>query len=365
MSYRVVAKKNLLVLILILLLSGPGCRFSYILHAAAGQYRLIHDSVLIEEALISDSLEPEHKGRLRLVALIKEFGEKELGLKKTQNYQTVYLKSRQSPIYTVSASPKDQLARISWWFPVVGNMPYLGFFDLQGAKKEKNRLITRGLDVSIGVAEAYSTLGWFKDPVTLNLLTGSMVDLTETILHEMTHTTLYVKNKGEFNEGLANLVGKVSATSFMKRTYGPSHPFTIKAENNLGDARVFSSFLTSLFDKLEGIYDSNKSYQRKLIEREKIFEASLKEFSRIQGLLDNERYRYFGESGLNNAYLMSIGLYNRHFHFFESLLTERESSVREMLVYLQKIAGEGGDIMEKIRKDLDQHVTKSSNHFQG
>ena len=347
------AKKSLLVLISILIFSGPGCRLSYILHAAAGQYRLLHDSVLIEEALKSDSLESGQKELLRLVASIKEFGEKGLGLKKTRNYHTVYLKSPQSPIYTVSASPKDQLVMVTWWFPVVGNMPYLGFFDLKEADKEKNRLIAKRLDVSVGVAEAYSTLGWFKDPVTLNLLTGSTVDLTETILHEMTHTTLYVKDQGEFNEGLANLVGKVSALSFMKRSYGPSHPFTIEAKKNLEDARLFSTYLNSLFYKLEAIYDSYKSYQEKLNQREKIFKTSLKEFSRIKDRLQTERYKCFGESGLNNAYLLSVGLYNRHFHLFESLLTEKGDSVREMLVYLKKIAEEGGNLLERIKRDLD------------
>jgi predicted aminopeptidase len=349
-SYRISALvQKISIITLTLALSCSGCQFRYILYAASHQYRLIRDSVKVEDALQGDLIESGHKTRLRLVATIKDFGEKELGLKKTLNYQTVYLKSDQPTIYILSASPKDSLIMSSWWFPIVGDMPYLGFFDLEGARKEKDRLVKKGLDVNIGVAEAYSTLGWFKDPVTLNLLERSTVELTETILHEMTHNTMYIKGQGEFNEGLANLVGKVGALSFMRKTYGDTHPFTIEAENNLVDERLFSSFLASLLEKLDLLYKSDITYQEKLVEREKIFKKSLKEFADIQVNFKTDRFKGFGESGLNNAYLMSIGLYNRHFKLFEEAMMEDGNSVENMLNHLQKMADEGSDMLEGMK----------------
>ena len=337
------------VIILILVLYCSGCRFTYVLHAASHQYRLIHDSVKVEDALRSDFLESDYKTRLRLVAAIKNFGEKELGLKKTQNYESVYLETDQPPVYIVSACPKDRLVRTLWWFPIVGNMPYLGFFNLESAKEERERLTKKGLDVSIGAADAYSTLGWFKDPVTFNLLKRSTVELTETILHEMTHTSLFIKDQAEFNEGLANLVGKVGALFFMRKTFGNDHPFTIEAENNLADERIFSSFLASLLEKLESLYNSDIAYQEKLVEREIIFTVSLKEFDDIRSDFKTNRYNGFGKTGLNNAYLMSIGLYNRHFKLFESVLIKNENSIDYMLNYFRKMADEGGDMIERIK----------------
>ena len=171
-----------------LILFCSGCDVAYLFHAAVGQFRLLNGSIPIHEALDNNTLTPDQEARLRLVAQIKAFGENELGLKKTQNYETVYIDSPQHPIYMVSASLKDRFCRKTWWFPVVGDMPYLGFFDLDSAKEEQEKLIRENLDVSIGVADAYSTLGWFQDPVTLNLIQGSTPDLAETILHEMTHT---------------------------------------------------------------------------------------------------------------------------------------------------------------------------------
>jgi predicted aminopeptidase len=327
--------------------SASGCHLGYILHAARGQFQLVHESVPVEDALKADSLDLRQKDRLRLVAKIKAFGETQLGLKKTQNYQTVYLKSRLNPIYTVSASPKDRLTRITWWFPVVGNVPYLAFFELERAREEREKLAKKDLDVIVSAAAAYSTLGWFNDPVTLNLLEGSTVDLVDTILHEMTHTTLYVKGQGAFNEGLAVLVGRYGSIQFFEKYYGPSHPFTMEAGQILEDERVFSSFLASLFEELERLYNSPLSYQEKLQKREKIFSTALEEFKNIEDRLKTDRFTHFGNTKLNNAYLMSIGLYHRNFHLFEAVLKKKDGSIRDTLSFFEEMAGEGGDLLEK------------------
>jgi len=349
-SYRFSAlARKISVIALIMILPLSGCRFTYILHAASNQFRLMHNSINVDDALKGDSLEADHKRRLEMVAGIKDFGEKELCLKKTQSYQTVYIESAQPLVYTISASPKDSLSRISWWFPIVGDMPYLGFFDLKKAEKEKEKLISKGLDVSIGVAVAYSTLGWFKDPLTLNLLEESTVELTETILHEMTHSTLYIKGQAEFNEGLANLVGKAGALSFMKMSFGDTHPFTIEAENSIADERMFSSFLDSLLEKLEQLYTSDITYDEKLAQREKIFTSSLDEFDNIRKNFKTDRFNSFGRYGLNNAYLMSIALYHRHFRQFESVLNQNNNSICDMLSYFGKRANEDTEMLRMIK----------------
>jgi predicted aminopeptidase len=357
-----IMKKSIIVGIVILTFLGSGCRLSYLIHAGAGQFRLLYHSIRVEDALQDDSLSPEQKDRLRLVARIKDFGEKELGLKQTKNYQKIYLKSHHPPIYTVYAAPKDRLIRITWWFPVVGNMPYLAFFNPESAQTEKNRLLKKNLDVTLGVADAYSTLGWFKDPVTLNLIEGSTVGLVDTILHEMTHTTLYVKGQGEFNEGLAVLVGKVGAHLFLEKNYGPAHPFTIKAKESIEDERIFSSFLAWLLNRLEHVYDSPLPYQQKLTAREEIFLASLEDFNQLRDTLQTGRFTYFGRAGLNNAYLLSVGLYHRHFHLFEAVLRQKENSFRETLTFFRRLAREKGDLLEETRIWLNRQSVSFPEH---
>ena len=321
-----------------LFLSTTGCSLPYVYHTAKGQYQLLHGSIPVEEALTGETLGSKESEKLRLVALVKAFGEEKLGLKKTDNYQTVYLESNQAPIYTLTASPKDCLKQVTWWFPIVGRMPYLGFFDLKKAEKKKEKLLSKDLDVFMGVAAAYSTLGWFKDPVTMNLLEGSTLDLVETILHEMTHTTLYLKGEGEFNEGLAVLVGKAGAVEFFESNYGPLNPLTIEARNSMADERVFSLFMDSLLHELDQLYKSPISYQEKLIRREKIFDSFLDRFVEIRRQLQTNYFTHFGIVELNNAYLMAIGLYHRNFTLFEALLKEKNHSVKETILYLRESA---------------------------
>ncbi|MBL7225537.1 MAG: aminopeptidase [Desulfobacteraceae bacterium] len=336
-------KKRTILAILVLILFCAGCDLAYLFHAAAGQFRLLNDSIPIEEALNKGSLTSAQEARLRLVARIKDFGEKELGLKKTGNYETVYLCSPLRPIYTVSASPKDRLSQKTWWFPIVGDMPYLGFFDLESAKEERDRLIKERLDVSLSIADAYSTLGWFKDPVTMNLIEGSTPDLVETILHEMTHTTLYLKGQGAFNEGLAVLVGKVGAFLFLQEVFGPSHPFTEEAKGSIEDERLFSRFLAALMHELEQLYNSPISYQDKLARREEVFAGSLEEFKHIRERFKTDRFVHFGKRPLNNAYILSVGLYHRNFDLFEAVLEKKGGSIREMLLFFKALSKEKGD----------------------
>lgn len=348
----------LIVLALALLVAG--CRLGYVLQAANGQYEILSESVPLEEGLQSTSLTPDERRLLGLVPQIKRFGEEALGLNETENYQTVYLKSDNPPIYTISASPKDRLTRLTWWFPIVGKMPYLGFFDLEKARAEKDKFLKQDLDVIIGRAEAYSTLGWFKDPVTLNLIKGTPLELVETIIHEMTHTTLYVKGQGEFNEGLALLIGKMGALSFFEKNYGHDHPLTLEARKSIQDETIFSPFLNSVLERLEQLYDSSLSYPDILKGREKIFAASLKDFHHLEKKLQTGRFIPFGSRKLNNAYLMAIALYHRHFRLFEAVYRENGSDVRKTIHFLQGLSDNHDDPLVQMKKWLEERGAKTS-----
>jgi predicted aminopeptidase len=349
---RIAGTLQTLFTLLPVLFFTTGCQTSYLFHAAAGQFRFLYHAVPVEEALQQDSLLAAEKRRLSLVPLIKAFGENELGLKKSDNYETINLKD-QSPVYTVSASPKDKLALVTWWFPVAGHVPYLGFFDLEAARMERDRLLAKDLDTFVGRAEAYSTLGWFKDPLSLNLIQGSDLNLVETVLHEMTHTTLYVKGQGEFNEGLAQLIGKRGALLFLEQTFGPSHPATLEARDSISDEILFSTFLGSLLSELDILYkDPQMSYGQKLSEREKIFAHHLEKFNGVKGLMRTERFANFGQAGLNNAYLMSVALYHRHYALFETVLSRKGNSVKDLLLFFRILSEEKGNLIDKTRQWL-------------
>lgn len=354
------AKKAHYAVLFFLLITAAGCQLGYLIQAANGQYTLLSESVPLEEGLQSASLGPAERQRLALVPEVKAFGERALGLKKTGSYQSVYLKSSRPPVYTLSASPEDRLSRVTWWFPIVGDMPYLGFFELEKAKQEKEKLLDKGYDVVIGRADAYSTLGWFKDPVTLNLIEGSTLELVQTILHEMAHTTLYVKGQPEFNEGLAVMVGQMGALSFFEEKYGSRHPLAVEARKSIQDERIFSTFLSSVMERLEILYASPLSYQEKLRARETVFSDALKEFDHIKKKLQTDRFFAFGSQKLNNAYLMVIGLYHRHFNLFETVLRENGGDTGKTLLFLKNLSDRNGDLLEQMQKWVQERGAKVS-----
>jgi predicted aminopeptidase len=348
-----VTRRNLpLFLSLVSVILFAGCGVGYVFHAAAGEMHLLSNAVPVDQALKSDSLNRTQKDRLLLVSRIKEFGEKELGLKKTSNYETIYLGSDQPPVYTVMAAPKDSLSLVTWWFPLVGRMPYLGFFDLKEAQKEKQSLLDKNLDVVMGRAEAFSTLGWFKDPLTMNLINGSELDLAQTILHEMTHTTLYVRGQGEFDEGLAQIVGKRGALLFFEKTCGPYNPLTVEAKASMEDERLFSLYLISVLKELDGLYRSPLSFDEKLREREKVFHRRSEEFNALKSRLKTTQFIHFGQVPFNNAYLMAVGLYHRNYPLFDAVLKKKGNSVKEMLTFFEGLAEKDSNLIEATRNWL-------------
>jgi predicted aminopeptidase len=306
-------------------------------------------AIPVEEALDKRSLGPREKGHIQLVAQVKTFAVRELGLKETNNYETVYIESNRFPLYTLSASPKDRLDRVTWWFPIVGRVPYLGFFSLDKAQEKGKKLIEKDLDIFIGAADAYSTLGWFQDPLTLNLITGHTVPLVETIIHEMTHTTLYVKGQTEFNEGLAQIIGKVGAYQFFKSQYGPHHQNTLEAYHAIEDERVFARYLADLFDLLSKAYNASRPYEQKLQERDKIFSHFRERYKIVKTGLKTPQFKGFDRVPLNNAYLLAVGLYHRHFAVFEAVLRSQGYAIPDMLFYFENLAAQEKDILKSVQ----------------
>ena len=339
-------------IILFFLLSLSGCRISYLFHVAKGQIELLNGSVPINEALDTEPFTQDQRNKLLLVSRIKAFGEKDLGLEKTNNYETVYPRSGRNPIYMVSASKKDAFSLKTWWFPIVGDLPYLGFFDLKKAREERTRLVDENMDVFLGRAEAYSTLGWFQDPVTMNLIDGTTPRLVNTLLHEMSHATLYVNGQGAFNEGLAVLVGKVGAVRFFEKAFGAEHPFTIEARDALADERLFSGFLNGFMVEVEDVYNLQVGYEAKMRFRTEVFEAYHDRFEVLKKDFKTREFVHFAIIPPNNAYLMTVALYHRHFNLFEAVLRKEGGSVKKIIGFLKDFSKKEGNLIELLQKAI-------------
>jgi predicted aminopeptidase len=254
-----------LVLLVLPLLSG-----CYILTQGYGQLRLLLDSRRIDDLLADPSVPDATKQKLLFVREVKSFGEHELGLSASSNYESFYDTKGQPITYIVSACRKDRFEPYTWWFPIVGDVPYKGFFSKDDARSEAQALEKEGYDVSVGMAAAYSTLGYFPDPILSTMLDYPDEQLAALILHELTHGTIYLPGGTDFNEGLASFVGWQGALEFARKERGISsdaYDRTVRAfaAEERRDARS-----RELFRKLSELYRSNLPRERILQEREKI-----------------------------------------------------------------------------------------------
>jgi len=253
--------------LVLLLPSLCGC---YILTQAMGQIRVLLNSQRIDTLLADPKVPDDVKLKLRLVREIKAFGEDELGLKPSSNYESFYDTKGQPITYIVSACRKDRFQAHLWWFPIVGDVPYKGFFNKDDAVAEAKGLEAQGYDVSLGTAAAYSTLGYFPDPVLSTMLEYPEEQLVALLLHELTHGTIYLPGGADFNEGLASFVGWQGALEFARRRYGIAsvrYDRTVRAfaAEERRDERA-----REVFRKLDELYKSSLSAAEKIERRDKI-----------------------------------------------------------------------------------------------
>lgn len=176
----------------------------------------------IESSVENDDLDPSTRALLADVPNMKAFAVKN-GLQPTESYETFVALDRSSVVWTVSAAPPLSLEPKRWTFPIAGEVPYLGWFDKQLALQQARWLEEDGWDVDVRGAAAYSTLGWFSDPVLSSMIENApdaLAELANTILHESVHATVYIPGQSSFNEGLATYLGDELTVRFLDDRFG-------------------------------------------------------------------------------------------------------------------------------------------------
>lgn len=256
-----------LVFILPLLLLN-GC--FYLLKQSTRQVIMLLSQRDVQDMLSDPSTPAETRAKLLLVGEIKEFGEQRLGLTRTSNYESYYDTEGRPVVYLVSASRKDRFEPYTWWFPIVGTVPYKGFFAREDAAWEARILKKAGWDVAIGGAAAYSMLGYFPDPVLSTMLDLPEERLAALLLHEMTHGTLYVPGQTDFNEGLASFVGWQGALEFTREQHGVDSKQYDRAVQAWADEERRNQKAHDLFTKLDAFYRSDASPGEKIRLRDSI-----------------------------------------------------------------------------------------------
>ena len=301
-------RRFVLLLLLTPLFMLGGC--VYLLKQSTRQIGMLLSQRDINSMLADPTVHPTIRVKLELVGRIKDYGKRHLGLTPGSNYTSYYDTGGKPVTYLVSACRKDRFEPYVWWFPIVGSVPYKGFFDRDDAVAEARRLKNKGWDVALSGASAYSTLGYFSDPVLSTMLDLPEERLAALLLHEMTHTTIYITGETDFNEGLASFVGWQGAIEYIREYHGidsPTYARTVQlwASTEKGDQQALE-----LFKKLDAFYRSDVSTRVKINLREVIAGFPVNNAE----ILMQRRYGGFDE--FKNAFMAAGALWPE---FFEDM----------------------------------------------
>lgn len=236
----------------------------------------------------------------------------------------------------VSAAPKWELKHFLWSFPFVGKVPYKGYFKEADAQLEEKELKEKNLDTYLRGVSAFSTLGWFEDPLLSSMLAYKEHDLVATLIHETTHATLYIKNSADFNERLATFVGNKGAELFYLQQEGPQSATYQLMLKEQSDEKLFSSFITQELAQLEIWYKQNKK-EDEPSRMQRISEIQQKFKTEILPQMKSTQYAKFGDIQLNNARLLIYKTYVQDLSTFEKLYEAVGANMPKFITACKKL----------------------------
>ncbi|MDX9958173.1 MAG: aminopeptidase [Spirochaetia bacterium] len=259
---------------------------------------------------------------LARVADIRLFSHTELGLSETDNFTTFVPMIRDHVAVVISACADDSFERYLWWYPVLGSMPYRGFYVREDADFTHAQLRRQGYDVLMRKVDAFSSLGLFKDPLysfMVNYETGELADL---IIHESAHATLFLKGSNQFNEEFATFVGRKGAELHLAARYGADSQELESYRKQRRDSEVFAGFLRETAMRLEAVYsredlgrEAKLEYKHRILAERKMAYTVLAE-----GELSGSIYAHFEMALVNNAYLDLYRLYEEDLSLYQDYL---------------------------------------------
>lgn len=299
------------------------CSPTYVLRAGWEEAKILSARRPIDEAVEDASLSPELRSKLALVREARVFAERRLGLDAGRSYREYTELERDTLVMVLSAAPELQLRWKTWWFPIVGHVPYKGYFDFEAAYREARKLEAEGYDTYVRPSAAFSTLGWLPDPVLSPALRGDAVSIAETVIHEITHTTFFPSGQARFNESFANFVGHVGAIELFCDARGDARPCQV-ARDRWHDVRVFGRFFQTIHEPLQELYTSGIPDSVKLQRKAAIARDAARRFrDDVKPLLRSGRYGELDPDRLDNAWLLSRLLYYSRLDDFETLYARR------------------------------------------
>lgn len=258
---------------------------------------------------------------------VREFASARLGLEPGESYTTYRRLDRDFVVEVVSAARSTSFERKEWWFPIVGSVPYRGYYRSAPAERLARRLNGQGWDVLVRRVEAFSTLGFFRDPLYSFMADYETGRLAELIIHESAHATLWVNGEAQFNEEFATFVGRAGAERFLSERYGEESGELVQWLARRRDQTRFREEVLALKERLAHWYEESAAVGREEAEilagKDRLIGEAQAAFAATwRDRYETEVWAGFVDAEINNAWLDLFTTYSGNIERFEVLHAE-------------------------------------------
>jgi len=290
------------------LFSLEGCAFYW--QAIGGEFDLLRKRTPIDKLLADPKVDPKTKTELTAVAEIRRFAVTDLLLPDNKSYTTYVALDRPYVVWNVVATEEFSVQPKRWCFPVAGCVSYRGFFDRADADRFEKELVSEGYDTSSGGSSAYSTLGYFADPVLSTMLGGGEIYVASTLFHELAHQKLYVRDDSEFSEAFATAIEEYGTERWLAARGSAAALAAYRRQ--LAHRADFAELISAQQDRLRTLFATDEPVEQKRADKARAFDTMRADYAALkQRWGGSSEYDAWFEQPLNNAALASVATYRR------------------------------------------------------
>ena len=328
-----------LALLLYLLLAPSG---RYLVRAAWEEGKILARRRPIVDLVADSTLSEAQRRKLQIVLAARGFAADSIGLRARESFTTFSRLDHDTLVLVLSAAYRDRLEAYTWWFPIVGRVPYKGFFDFGLARTTARRMNSDGFDVYLRPSPAFSTLGFFNDPLVSTSLNADSLDLANTVIHELTHNTFYASGQAVFNESFANFVG-ARGSAWFYRSRGQLAAAD-EEDARWSDDKLMARFWDRLYRAIDSAYTAhpgNDSLQvrQRLQARDTVYRRARTELVEVLGRqLRTIGPRVLERMRLDNAVLMARRIYLTDLDLFDAVWLREDQDLKRSIARVIDLA---------------------------
>ncbi len=335
--YYFFMRPTFLLLIVASLMLGGCAELAYYGHAAAGQLEVISNRRPIPEVIVDPETPEAVRDRLQYIERAHDFAISELHLPDSESYRSYSDVGRRYVLWNVFATPELSLQQKQWCYPFFGCQGYRAFFDEEYAHDVAEELQAEGWDVYVASSPAYSTRGWFADPIYNSVLNYAAIDSAAILFHELAHEKIYLKNDSQANESFAMTVQLEGVRRWLIQQ-GDKDSYADYKILNQRD-RQFVALLIKHRKQLEKLYFSNKTDNEKQAGKIRTLNLLRRGYRTLKKSWGGYRgYDHWFDKSLNNAVLAPVGTYHGYVAEFKKILLEHGNDLKSFYRVVEMLA---------------------------